>query len=90
MLIGMTDDIRIQRDVDPVRKRIGDNVRAEMARLSLNQDHLGEILGIGRSQISRRLAGVIGFEAAELVRIAAEFGVPVSRLVDSPTPATAA
>jgi transcriptional regulator with XRE-family HTH domain len=90
MLIGMTDDIRIQRDVDPVRKRIGDNVRAEMARLSLNQDHLGEILGIGRSQISRRLTGVIGFEAAELVRIAAEFDVPVSRLVDTPTPASAA
>jgi transcriptional regulator with XRE-family HTH domain len=90
MLIGMTDDIRIRRDVDPIRKRIGDNVRAEMARLGLNQAHLGVILGVGRPQVSKRLTGAIGFEAAELVRIAAEFGVPVSRLVDTPTPVVAA
>lgn len=90
MLFAMTDDIRTPRDVDPVRKQIGDNVRAEMARLGLNQDQLGEILGIGRSQVSRRLTGVIGFEAAELVRIAAEFDIPVSRLAETPTPASAA
>lgn len=86
----MTDDIRTERDVDPVRKQIGQNVRAEMARFGLSQDRLGEILGIGRSQISRRLTGTIGFEAAELVRIAAELNVPVSRLVDAPAPASAA
>lgn len=85
----MTDDIRIQRDVDPVRKQIGDNVRAEMARLGLGQDRLGVILGIGRSQISRRLSGVIGFEAAELVRIAAELDIPVSRLAEAPTASAA-
>lgn len=90
MLIAMTDDIRTERDVDPVRKQIGANVRAEMARLGLSQDQLGEILGIGRSQISRRLTGVIGFEAAELVRIAAELDIPVSRLAEAPTPASAA
>lgn len=90
MLYAMTDDIRNERDVDPVRKQIGQNVRAEMARLGLSQDDLGEVLGIGRSQISRRLAGTIGFEAAELVRIAAELNVPVARLVEAPTPASAA
>jgi transcriptional regulator with XRE-family HTH domain len=90
MLFAMTDDIRTERDVDPVRKQIGDNVRAEMARLGLNQDDLGRILDVGRSQISRRLTGVIGFEAAELVRLAAEFGVPVARLAEVPAPAVTA
>lgn len=85
----MTDDIRTQRDVDPVRKQIGDNVRAEMARLGVGQDRLGEILGIGRSQISRRLNGVIGFEAAELVRIAAELDIPLARLAEAPAPVAA-
>lgn len=90
MLIAMTDDIRPQRDVDPVRKRIGSNVRAELARLGLGQDRLAEILEISQPQISKRLAGTIGFEAAELVRIAAELDIPVSRLVEDPTPASAA
>lgn len=86
----MTDDIRTQRDVDPVRKRIGDNVRAELARLGLGQDALVELLRVTQPQISKRLAGTIGFEAAELVRIAAEFDIPMARLVETPTPASAA
>lgn len=90
MLTGMTDDIRTQLDVDPVRKRIGDNVRAEMARHRLHQDQVGEILGITRAAVSKRLSGLVGFEAAELVRIAAGLDVPVSRLIEAPTPASAA
>jgi transcriptional regulator with XRE-family HTH domain len=85
MLIAMTDDIRTQRDVDPVRRQIGQNVKAELIRLGIGQERLAEILGIGQSQISRRLAGSIGFEAAELVRIAADLGVPVSRLAEGPS-----
>lgn len=90
MLFAMTDDIRTQRDVDPVRKQIGSNVRAEIARLGLGQDRLAEILGISQPQISKRISGVIGFEAAELVRIAAELDIPLSRLAEAPTPASAA
>lgn len=86
----MTDDIRSSRDVDPVRKQIGSNVRAEIARLGLGQDRLAEVLGISQPQISKRLAGAIGFEAAELVRIAAELDIPLARLVDASTPASAA
>lgn len=85
----MTDDIRTQRDVDPVRKQIGSNVRAELARLGFGQDRLAELLGISQPQISKRLAGVIGFEAAELVRIAADLDIPLARLVEAPTPASA-
>lgn len=89
MLYAMTDDIRIQRDVDPVRRRIGQNVRAELARLGLGQDRLAEMLGVSQPQISKRLSGTIGFEAAELVRIAAELDIPMARLVEAPTPASA-
>lgn len=90
MLIAMTDDIRVQRDVDPVRRQIGQNVKAELIRLGIGQERLAEILGVGQSQISRRIAGTIGFEAAELVQIANELNIPVSRFVDNPTPASAA
>lgn len=90
MLFAMTDDIRTQRDVDPVRQQIGRNVRAELARLGKGQDALADLLGVSQPQISKRLAGVIGFEAAELVRIAAEFDIPMSRLVETPTSASAA
>lgn len=90
MLFAMTDDIRPTRDVDPVRRQIGQNVKAELIRLGIGQDRLAEILGVGQSQISRRIAGTIGFEAAELVQIAAELGIPAARFVDTPTPASAA
>jgi predicted XRE-type DNA-binding protein len=52
MLYGMTDDIRTQRDVDPVRKQIGDNVRAELARLGLRHDDLAKVLGISQPQVT--------------------------------------
>lgn len=86
----MTDDIRPRRDVDPVRKQIGQNVRAELVRLGFGQDKLAEMLGVSQPQISKRLAGTIGFEAAELVRIAETLGIPAARLVDvAPQPAPA-
>lgn len=86
----MTDDIRTQRDVDPVRKQIGQNVRAELVRLGLGQDKLAAMLGVSQPQVSKRLAGTIGFEAAELVRIAEAFNIPVARLVEvAPQPAVA-
>lgn len=90
MLIAMTDDIRTSRDVDPVRRQIGQNVKAELIRLGIGQERLAAILGVSQPQISKRLAGSIGFEGAELVRIAADLGIAVSRLVDTPAPASAA
>lgn len=88
----MRDDIRERGDVDRVRRQIGQNVKAELIRLGVGQDRLAELLKVSQPQISKRLAGTIGFEAAELVRIAAELGIPASRLVDvSPAvPASAA
>lgn len=86
MLYAMTDDSRPQRDVDPVRRQIGQNVKAEMIRAGRGQDALAELLGVTQPQISKRLAGSIGFEAAELVRIAAEFNIPAARLVEVAAP----
>lgn len=84
MLIAMTDDIRPSRDVDPIRRQIGQNVKAEMIRAGKGQDDLAEMLGVSQPQISKRFAGSIGFEAAELVRIATELNIPVARLVETP------
>jgi transcriptional regulator with XRE-family HTH domain len=90
MLYAMTDDIRPSRDVDPIRRQIGQNVKAEMIRAGKGQDDLAEMLGVSQPQISKRFAGSIGFEAAELVRIATELNIPVARLVETPTAASAA
>lgn len=84
MLIAMTDDIRTQRDVDPIRKQIGANVRAELARLGLRHDDLAKILGISQPQATKRIAGAIGFEAAELVLIAEALGVPAHQFLLRP------
>lgn len=86
----MTDATPARRDVDPVRRQIGQNVKAELIRLGVHQDRLAEILGVTQPQISRRLAGTIGFDAAELVRIAAELGIPAARLVEVAPAAVAA
>ncbi len=90
MLSPMTDDIPSRRDVDPVRRQIGQNVKAELIRLGVGQDRLAEILGVSQPQISRRIAGTVGFDAAELVRIAAELNIPAARLVEVSAPAAAA
>jgi hypothetical protein len=82
----MTDDIRTGRDVDSVRRQIGQNVRAELIRLGLRHEDLVPVLGISQPQITKRIAGSIGFEAAELVRIAAELKIPAARLIEVATP----
>jgi hypothetical protein len=82
MVYGMTEDTRAGKDIDPIRRQIGSNVRAEMARASVNQAGIGEVLGLSRLGVGKRLAGVVGFEAAELVRIAESLAIPVARLVD--------
>lgn len=82
MLSGMTDDVSAERSIDPLRKRIGDNVRAELARQGRSQDFLQPVLGLVQSQISKRINGRIGFEGRELVLIAQALDVPVARLVE--------
>lgn len=90
MLACMTDEVREDRDVDPVRRQIGANVRAEMVRRQRGQDWLGVVLGLGQSQISRRLSGRLGFEARELVLVAEALAIdPGLLLKDVKTPVEA-
>lgn len=77
----MTDDIRQDGDVDPVRRQIGANVRAELIRREKGQDWLAGVLGVSQPQISKRLVGRIGFEARELVLIAEALDFPAARLL---------
>lgn len=89
----MTDDVRPQ--VDPVRARIGANVRAELARRGIPQVEISRIIGISQRQVSERILGRVGFEARELLLIAKELGVSVEQLASlddltAPTPASAA
>ncbi|GIE30119.1 hypothetical protein Ait01nite_031640 [Actinoplanes italicus] len=74
----MTDNVRNGGDIDPVRARIGDNVRAEMGRRRRGQNWLADVLGLSQPQVSRRLVGRIGFEARELVLVAEALEVPTS------------
>jgi transcriptional regulator with XRE-family HTH domain len=80
----MTDDIRTGREVDPIRRQIGQNVKAELIRMGFGQDKVAELLGVSQPQVSKRIAGTIGFEAAELARIAQLLQVPVDRLMGVP------
>lgn len=83
----MTDAIPQARDVDRIRRQIGQNVKAELIRLGLGQEKVADLLGISQPQVSKRIAGSIGFEAAELVKIAEGLGIPVARLVEiAPAP----
>lgn len=55
------------------------NVRAEIARHDLSQQHVAEVLGISQGAVSRRLAGRVDFSASELDVLARSMGIPVSR-----------
>jgi transcriptional regulator with XRE-family HTH domain len=57
------------------RKRIGANVRAEMARRGLTQEQVAPAAGLSQSKLSRRLTGRYPFMAEELDAIADLLGV---------------
>jgi hypothetical protein len=90
MLSAMTDVLPSDGDgpaaIDPVRKQIGANVRAELVRRERGQDWLAGVLNLSQPQISKRLVGRIGFEARELVLTAEALDVPVERLLHVATP----
>lgn len=62
-------------------QRVAANVRAELGRHRRSQADLGQALGLTQSAVSRRLAGKIVFDIAELHTIAAWLGVPLSVLL---------
>lgn len=61
---------------DDIRRTVGANVRAEMARRGVTQRQVAEALGISQPQISKRLAGRIAFDVVELQVIGRMLGLP--------------
>lgn len=82
MLHRMTDDDRTQRALRSIRKQIGQNVRAELVRAGVERTRAADVLNLSRAAIGRRISGKVGFEAAELVLIAADLGLPAARMID--------
>jgi transcriptional regulator with XRE-family HTH domain len=71
--------------VESLTQRVASNLRAELGRRQQSQGDLGLILGIHRTQISKRLKGEeLSFTTAELDQIAGAWGIPVDRLIGSP------
>lgn len=73
---------------DTVTAAIAGSVRAELARAGISARQLAAEFGVNRGWAHRRLAGMTPFTPAELVRIAAHLGIPVTRLYDSGETAT--
>lgn len=70
---------------DEVRRRVGQNVRAELARRNISQARVAEELGISQPQVSKRLAGEIAFDVVELERLARLLDMPAAAfMVGSP------
>lgn len=66
-------------DAHPIDRKVGANVRAEMARVGKTQEQVAAALRVGQASMSDRLRGVVPFRIPELVDIAHELGVPLNR-----------
>lgn len=60
---------------------VATEVRAEMARQRMSGRAVADALGVSHMYLSRRINGHVPFDVAELQRIAAVLGVPVSKLL---------
>lgn len=70
-------------------QRVASEIRAEMGRRQLSQADLGLVLGIHRTQISKRLRGELAFTTVELDQIAEALGISVDRLLGAPSAVSA-
>ena len=66
---------------DETAARVGDTVRAEMARNRVTQEDLARRLNLSQAAVSRRLNGDIPFNVSELATVGRAVGVPLNRLV---------
>lgn len=64
-------------------RRVGDEVRAALARRQISQTVLGQNLGLSQAAVSRRLLGEIPFDVDELTKIAALVDVPIETFVSA-------
>lgn len=59
-------------------ERVAAEVRAALARQGKPSKYVGEVLGLTRSSVSRRLSGEIPFDVDELHKLADALGVSVA------------
>lgn len=62
-------------------QRVGDSVRAELARQRKSQRQLAIALGLSQAAVSRRLLGHQAFDVDELAQVAAFLGLPIDHLI---------
>ena len=68
---------------NPDAEMVGSRVRGLLAERKLSQSAMAEHLGISKAAMSRRIAGEIPFNVAELGSLAALLGVPTSRFIEA-------
>ena len=76
----------------PLHERVAANVRAEMARLSVTQTRMANLLGVTQQTVSAKRSGATPFTLDELELVAPVFGMTVEELIRgarTPQPATA-
>lgn len=75
--------------LNPYRREVAAEVRAEMARQQVTASTLAEGANIATATLSRRLNGVQPFDVDELAAIAACLGQPVAKFLPTHLAATA-
>lgn len=64
-----------------ISQRYLSGLRAEMARVSMSQKDLAQILGLSTAAANRRMLGTVSFRLDELNTIAKHLGVQVDQLI---------
>jgi transcriptional regulator with XRE-family HTH domain len=64
-----------------IQQSVGQIVREVMAQRRVTQQQVAQSLGLTQPQVSKRLAGHIAFDVAELRTVAALCGVPMGDLL---------
>lgn len=80
---GMSDPILFPAPANPESTKmiISANVRRLMAERSVTQTDLARAMGLPQPSISKRLRGVVAWDAEDLDRLVEAFGVPIEGLV---------
>ena len=68
-------------EINPIDRKIGLNVRAEIYRAGRTQEQMAAALHLGQASMSYRIRGVTPFRVTELVAISRELGIPLARLL---------
>lgn len=78
-VVGMTADT--EPATSAYALRVGREIHAELIRQGLTQEQLAEKVGTSQQWVSRRITGRTPADMADVERIAAALGVPISQLL---------